>query len=116
MLAGSAGQHVVGFWDSNIDIFPEVQDKKYSYILYLIGYIAYGLHFWYDSTIRIANLACWSNIITPPAYDKKFPLLAEGLKFLNFWGRLRPSDQFLNTLSGPRIFALKRYPKDRGMG
>ena len=37
---------------------------------------------------------------TPPAYVKKFPLLAEGLKFLNFWGRQRPSDQFLNTLSG----------------
>ena len=53
---------------------------------------------------------------TPPVYDKKFPLLAEGLKFLNFWGRLRPSDQFLNTLSGSRIFALKRYPKDREMG
>ena len=39
MLAGSAGQHVVGFWDLNIDIFLEVQDKKYSYILYLIGYV-----------------------------------------------------------------------------
>ena len=30
MLAGSAGQHVVGFWDLNIDIFLEVQDKRYS--------------------------------------------------------------------------------------
>ena len=30
MLAGSAGQHVVGFWDLNIDIFLEVQDNKYS--------------------------------------------------------------------------------------
>ena len=27
---GFAGQHVVGFWDLNIDIFLEVQDKKYS--------------------------------------------------------------------------------------
>ena len=53
---------------------------------------------------------------TPPVYDKKFPLLGEGLKFLNFWGRLRPSDQFLNTIFGSRIFALKRYPKDREMG
>ena len=30
MLAGSAGQHVVGFWDLNIDIVLEVQDKTYS--------------------------------------------------------------------------------------
>ena len=30
MLAGSAGQHVVVFWDLNINIFLEVQDKKYS--------------------------------------------------------------------------------------
>ena len=30
MLAGGAGQHVVGFLDLFIDIFLEVQDKKYS--------------------------------------------------------------------------------------
>ena len=47
MLAGGAGQHVVGFLDFFIDIFLEVQDKKSSLILYLIGYIAYGFHFWY---------------------------------------------------------------------
>ena len=41
----SAGE--VDFGDLNIDIFLEVQDKKYSQTLYLIGYIAYGLHFWY---------------------------------------------------------------------
>ena len=28
MLAASAGQHVVVFWDLNIDIFLEVQDKN----------------------------------------------------------------------------------------
>ena len=44
VLVGSAGQHVVGFWDLNIDIFLEVQDKKYYKILYLLYYIAYGLH------------------------------------------------------------------------
>ena len=48
MSAGEAGRHVVGFLDFFIDIFLEVQDKKYSQILYLIGYIAYGLHFWYN--------------------------------------------------------------------
>ena len=30
MSAGFAGRHVVGFGDLNIDIFLEVQDKKYS--------------------------------------------------------------------------------------
>ena len=46
MSAGFAGRHVVDFWDLNIDIFLEVQDNKYSLILYLIDYIAYGLHLW----------------------------------------------------------------------
>ena len=77
--------------------------------IHSVNLIYSNLHVLFDIYIYIY-------IFTPPAYDKKFPLLAEGLKFLNFWGRLRPSDQFLNTLSGPRIFALKRYPKDRGMG
>ena len=39
-------RHVVGCLDCFINIFLEVQEK-YSSILYLIGYIAYGLHFWY---------------------------------------------------------------------
>ena len=47
MLASGAGQHVVGFLNFFIDMFLEVQDKKYSKILYLIGYIAYGLHLLY---------------------------------------------------------------------
>ena len=44
MSAGFVGRHVVGFADLNIDIFLEIQDKRCSSILYLIGYIAYGLH------------------------------------------------------------------------
>ena len=47
MSASEAGRHVVGFLDFFIDIFLEVQYKKYSYILYLITYTAYGLHLWY---------------------------------------------------------------------
>ena len=43
----SAGRHVVGFEDLSIDVFLGFQNKKYSWILYLIGYIAYGLHLWY---------------------------------------------------------------------
>ena len=46
MLAGFAGQHVVSFEDLNIDIFLEVQNKRYSQILYLIDYVVPGLHFW----------------------------------------------------------------------
>ena len=44
MSAGEAGRHVVGFLDFFIDVFLEVQSNKYSEILYLIDYIAYGLH------------------------------------------------------------------------
>ena len=47
MSAGEAGRHVVGFLDLFIDVFLEVQIKRYSYILYLIDYIAYGRHLWY---------------------------------------------------------------------
>ena len=56
MLAGGAGQHVVGFLIFLIDIFLEVQDKMYSLILYLIGYIAYGLHLWYNIYFAKGNL------------------------------------------------------------
>ena len=42
MSAGEAGRHVVGFLDLFIDILLEVQDERYTKILYLIGYIAYG--------------------------------------------------------------------------
>ena len=47
MSAGFAGRHVVGFEDLSIDVFLEVQNQRYSKILYLIGYIADGFHLWY---------------------------------------------------------------------
>ena len=46
MSAGFAGRHVGGFGDLSIDVFLEIQDKKYSQILYLIDHIANGLHLW----------------------------------------------------------------------
>ena len=46
MSAGFAGRHVVGFEDLSIDVFLEVQNKRYSQILYLIDYVVPGLHFW----------------------------------------------------------------------
>ena len=46
IMAGFAGQHVVSVEDLNIDIFLEVQNKKYSQILYLIDYVVPGFHFW----------------------------------------------------------------------
>ena len=39
------GRWVVGFGDLSIDIFLEVQNEKYSSILYLIEYNAHGVHF-----------------------------------------------------------------------
>ena len=45
MLAGFAGQHVVSCEDLNIDSFLEVQNKRYSKILYLIDYVVPGFHF-----------------------------------------------------------------------
>ena len=45
MSASFAGRHVVGLGDSIIvDVFLEVQNQKCSCILYLIDYIAHGLH------------------------------------------------------------------------
>ena len=63
--AGFAGQHVVDFGDLNIDIFLEVQDKKYSQRLYLIDYIAYGFHLWYNINIQGYLLKTnFANILT----------------------------------------------------
>ena len=43
--AGFAGRRIVDFKDLNIDIFLEVHNQKYSWILYLIEYNAHGVHF-----------------------------------------------------------------------
>ena len=43
MSAGEAGRHVVGFPYFFIDVLLEVQNTRYSKILYLIDYLAYGL-------------------------------------------------------------------------
>ena len=51
MSAGFAGRHVVCFGNFSIDVFLEVQNKRYSKILYLIDYIAYELHLWYKICI-----------------------------------------------------------------
>ena len=40
---GEAGQHVVGL-PYFLDVFLEVQNQKSSQKMYLIDYIAYGLH------------------------------------------------------------------------
>ena len=46
LSAGFAGRHVEGFGDLSPDIFLEVQNERYSQILYLIDYVVPGLHFW----------------------------------------------------------------------
>ena len=48
MWAGFAGRYVVGFGDLSIDDFLEVQNKKYSQILYLIDYTVHGLYLWWQ--------------------------------------------------------------------
>ena len=44
MPAGEAGRHVAGVHDVLIDYSLEVQDNRYSQMLYLVDHIAYGLH------------------------------------------------------------------------
>ena len=68
MSAGEAGRQVVNFGDLNINIFLEVQAKKYSQILYLIDYIAYGLHLWYK--ILIFKEICRKPIPLHPGLGK----------------------------------------------
>ena len=51
LLAGFAGQRVVGFGDLSIDIFLEVHNQIYSQILYLIESNAHGVYF----CIKIQN-------------------------------------------------------------
>jgi hypothetical protein len=47
MSAGFAGRHVVGLGYLSVDVFLQVQNEHYTQTLYLIDYIAYGLHIWY---------------------------------------------------------------------
>ena len=53
MTAGFAGRHVVGFEVLSMDVFLELQNKRYSQILYLIDYVVPGLHFWYSISREI---------------------------------------------------------------
>ena len=71
LKSSKAGRHIVEFGDLNIDIFLEVQDKKYSYILYLINYIAYGLHVWYN--IEIFKVICRTPISLHPGLGSSLP-------------------------------------------
>ena len=80
MSAGFIGRHVVVFWDVGIDIFLEVQDKKYSSILYLIGYIAYGLHLLYK--IQIFKEICRKPIPLHPGLGSSLFTLFDVGSFL----------------------------------
>ena len=64
ILAGFAGRHVVGFEHLSIDVFLEVQNRTYSQILYLIGYIVYGFHLWYK--IHFVKEICRKPILLHP--------------------------------------------------
>ena len=56
MSVGFAGQHVVNFGDLSLDAFVEVKNETYIQMLYLIDYIAYGLHLWYKIYVFQGNL------------------------------------------------------------
>jgi len=64
MSAGEAGRHVVGFLNLCIDVFLEVQNKRYGWILYLIDYIVYGFHLLYK--INISQQICWKPMSQHP--------------------------------------------------
>ena len=71
MSACEADWHVVGFLDFVIDDFLEVQNQKYSWILYLIDYIAYGLHLWYK--IYLFKEICRKPITLHPGLGSSLP-------------------------------------------
>ena len=48
MSAGEAGRHVKGFHYFVIAVFLEVQNERFSQILYLIYSIVYGFHLLYE--------------------------------------------------------------------
>ena len=65
---------IVVFLDFSIDIFLEVQKEKYSWILYLIDYIAYGPQFprkFWNSPKSAKTLKCV--IVTPDSSETRMP-------------------------------------------
>ena len=50
-------RHVV-FFEFFINVFLEVQNEKYSSILYLIDCIAYGLDLWYGISATVPQPRC----------------------------------------------------------
>ena len=58
----------VGFEDLSIDDFLEVQNKRYSQILYREDYIVYGFHSWYK--ILIFKEICRKPISQHPGLGK----------------------------------------------
>ena len=72
---GFAGRRIVDLGDLSIDIFLEVQNEKYSRILYLTDYIAYGTqspHKFWNSPKSAKILKC---VIITPDLIPRGPLL-----------------------------------------
>ena len=94
MSAGEASRRVVFFLDLFTDVFLEVQNKRYSSILYLIDDIAYGLHLWHE--IYIFKEICRKHVSLHPG------LLggALGGKYILYtvWGKIQPLKRMLTLL------------------
>ena len=117
MSADFAGRHVVGFGDLNIDIFLEVQDKRYSQILYLIDYVVPGLHFWLENH----NSKEMDQNLRKSRFTNKYPVFIR----LAGWSNARISElQSASSLctffelavrptDSPEILTNPRFPYDR---
>ena len=72
-----------GFVDLSIDVFLEVQNHRYGRLLYLIDYIAYGLHLWYN--VSILKKMCCKPTSQQPGLGKSNRLRLPGWRQLRVW-------------------------------
>ena len=86
MPAGFADRHVVGCVDLSIDVLLEVQNERYSQILHLIDYIAYGLHLWYQ--IQIVKETCRKPTSQHPGLGSSLTFQALGRPGHNYFKSL----------------------------
>ena len=110
MSAGFAGRHVVVFLDLFIDCFLDVQNKRYSWILYLIDYVVYGLHLWYE--IEIFQEVCRKPISLHPGLGSSLYLyrIRAGWSIFFYVGCLA-----CNTAWGYRAVAPAKVPTPKAL-
>ena len=75
MLAGEAGQHAVSFEDFNIDIFLEVQNKRYGAVSFVGGFRNRG------KISRVSPAALWLGQGCATFGDKAAPEKLNGITY-----------------------------------